>query len=147
MSDAMVPDHLVTDSMIERFLAIDPPQFRALADFDQIIDEIERSYVLGLFFVALSASVVSIERLLNTARIEIHKYIAVKIPELETKGPLNKWQPNIKALVEWGYLSDGLAQELSDLYSLRCRYLHSGGIMTVEADSLKLKPLRLLTAS
>jgi len=25
MSDAMMPDHLVTDAMIDRFLAIDPP--------------------------------------------------------------------------------------------------------------------------
>src|SRR4029077_8049766 len=98
---------------------------------------IERAYVLGFFFAALSASVVSIERLLNRARIEIHKHIAVKIPELEKKGPLNKWQPNIDALAQWGYLSNGLALELSDLYSLRCRYLHSGGITTVEADSLK----------
>jgi len=48
---------------------------------------IERTYVLGFFFAALSASVVILKRLLKHARIEIHKYIAAKISELEKKGP------------------------------------------------------------
>ena len=64
----MVPDYMINDSMIDRYLAIEPPQQRSTTDFDMIVEEIERSYVLGFFFSALSASVVTIERMLNTAR-------------------------------------------------------------------------------
>ncbi len=57
ISDAMVPDYLVTDSMIDRFLEIEPPQTRGTTAFDTVIEEIERAYILGMFFSALSASV------------------------------------------------------------------------------------------
>lgn len=35
------------------------------------------------------------------------------------------------------YLSEGLAKELPEVYEIRCRYLHSGDISTVAADSLR----------
>lgn len=82
ISNAMVPDHLVSEAMIDRFLEIEPPQVRGTTDFDAIIEEIERAYVLGAFFSALSVSVVTIERMLNTARIELHKLSSPKLPKL-----------------------------------------------------------------
>ena len=137
-SDSMVPDYLVSESMINRYLAIEPPQFRGTTKFDAIIEEIERTFVLGMFFSALSAPVVVIERMLNTARIELHKRVSPKIKELWDKGPTNEWQPNIEALVQWKYLGDELAQDLSALYpDVRCKYLHSGSTETVEEDSLR----------
>jgi hypothetical protein len=45
-SDSMVPDYLVNGAMIDRFFAIEPPQFRGATQFDSIIEEIERAYVL-----------------------------------------------------------------------------------------------------
>jgi hypothetical protein len=89
-----------------------------------------------MFLSALSASVVATERMLNTARIEVHKLVLPKKERAGGKGPTNEWQPNIDALAEWKYLSTELAEELSRLYELRCRYLHSGDISTVAADSL-----------
>lgn len=137
MSDNMVPDYLVTESMIDRFLEIEPPPIRATAEFDAIIEEIERTYVLGAFFSALSASVVTTERMLNTARIELHKLVTPKIKHLWGKAATNDWQPNIDALAKWKYLGGDLANELSAVYELRCRYLHSGDIATVAPDSLR----------
>jgi hypothetical protein len=137
ISDADIPDFLVTDSMVERYFALEPPALRSIPDFDVIIDEIERDYVLGQFFSALSASVVTIERLLNTARMELHQHAAPKIKELWGKGALNEWQPNIDALHGWGYLSDGVAAELSQLFAVRCQYLHSGNIQGLEGDALR----------
>ena len=61
--DSLVPDFLVTDSMVARYLEIRPPQFRITTSFDLIISEIERTFVLGQFFAALAASVVTIERM------------------------------------------------------------------------------------
>jgi hypothetical protein len=136
-SDGMVPDHLVSEPMIDRFLEIEPPQARGTIDFDTVIEEIERSYVLGLFFSALSASVVTIERMLNSARIELHSLSSPKIPSLWNKESTNEWRPNIEALASWKYLSETLAKELPEIYQIRCRYLHSGDISTVGADSLR----------
>jgi hypothetical protein len=137
VSDSMVPDYLINDNMVDRFFGIEPPQFRSTTEFDMIIEEIERAYVLGLFFSALSSSVVVIERLLNTARMELHKLVPNKKKRLWGKGPTNDWQPNIDALLEWQYLSTDLAQELSELYDVRCRYLHSGNASGVVVDSLR----------
>ncbi len=39
-SDSMVPDYLVSESMIDRYLAIEPPQFRGTTEFDATIEEI-----------------------------------------------------------------------------------------------------------
>jgi hypothetical protein len=137
VSDDMVPDYLVNDGMIDRFLAIEPPPMRGTVEFDSIIEEIERSYVMGLFFSALSASVVTIERMLNTARIQLHEHSAPKLPKLWGKGSTNEWQPNIDALATWKYISAELAEELTDLYAVRCQYLHTGDISTVRDDSLR----------
>jgi hypothetical protein len=133
--DALVPDRLITDAMIERYLAVRPPQFRVRASFDAIIDEIERSYVLGQPFAAVAASVVAIERMLNDARVRLHAHETEKLKHLWGKGPVNHWRPNLAALVQWGYLPQALADELSDVYEIRCRVLHSGAIDNLELDA------------
>jgi hypothetical protein len=48
---------------------------------------------------------------------------------------LNEWEGNIAALEKWGYLPVGLPEELRALYTIRCQYLHSGQITSLEADS------------
>jgi hypothetical protein len=137
MSEGMVSDHLVTDSMIDRFLEIEPPVLRCTTRFDVIIEEIERAYVLGLFFAAVASSVVTIERKLNTARIEIHKLASPKIKELWDKGATDEWQPNIDALANWKYINGDLAKELTAVYEVRCHYLHSGEISNLRAGALR----------
>jgi hypothetical protein len=137
MSDAMVPDYMVSDLMVDRYFAIEPPVMRGTTEFDVIVEEIERAYVLGLFFSALSGAVVTIERMLNTARIRLHEHASPKVKDLWNKDSTNDWRPNIDALVSWKYLSGELAAELPQVYEIRCRYLHSGSIATVEADSLR----------
>jgi hypothetical protein len=135
-TDAAVPDFLVTDSMIDRWLAIDPPVFRVESDFDPIFQDIEWSYVMGRFFSALAASVVTVERMLNTARMELHPLVTPKLKELWGRGSTNTWQPNIDALLKWGYLSELLAEDLAKLFDLRCNYLHSGSLGGLQNDSI-----------
>lgn len=135
--DSMVPDLLVTESMVDRFVAIDPPVLRVPSTFDTVIEEIERTYVIGLMFSAVSAAVVTIERVLNEARMRLHEHVTPKIKELWQKGPLNEWEGNIAALEKWGYLPAGLPEELRALYAIRCQYLHSGHITSLEADALR----------
>jgi hypothetical protein len=137
MLDSMVPDHLVTQAMVERFLALTPPIASVIPEYQDIINEIEYTYVVGMFFSTVSASCVSTERLLNQARIELHRYHP-KIKELWGKGPSNAWAENIEALQTWGYIDDEFGQELKALYTeVRCRYLHSGPINDLRADALR----------
>jgi hypothetical protein len=136
LTDADVPAYLVTDAMVDRYLAIEPPRLRATTDYDMIIESIEHSYVLGLYFSALSSAVVTIERLLNIVRIELHKVVPTKIAKLWGKGPLNEWEGNIEALESWGYLEPDLATELRRLFGIRCQYLHSGDISSLQVDVL-----------
>jgi hypothetical protein len=135
LSDSMVPDYLVSEGMIDRFLEIDPPVFRVIAEYDAIFEEIESTYVKGMFFSSLSAAVVTIERILNTTRMELHPHVSPKFKQLWPKGPTNEWQPNIDALRTWGYLSDKLAKELEELYAVRCNYLHSGSLASLQMDA------------
>lgn len=135
--DSDIPDKLVSEEMAERYLEVRPPEFSLIPDFQPIINDIEQSYVIGNDFSALSAACVAIERLLNQARISIHKHHK-PIKVLWDKGPTNEWYPNIDALKEWGYLNDTFASELSDIYSkIRCSYLHSGPIEDIRNDALK----------
>lgn len=137
ISDDMVPDYLVSDSMTQRFLSVEPPLMRSVLEFDTIITEIERTFVLGSFVSAISTSVVTIERLLNVARIELHPYATPKIKALWGKGPSNAWLENIEALLRWGFIDEELATELTSLYDIRCQYLHSSSIANAEADALR----------
>lgn len=100
MFDSQVPDHLVSDQMVERYLQLSPPIAAVIPEFQRIIDEIERTYVIGAFFATVSASCVTTERLLNMARIELHQYHP-KIKSLWDKGPSNSWDENIDALATW----------------------------------------------
>jgi hypothetical protein len=137
MSDGDVPDDLVSDQMAERYIALFPPIAAVIPEFQTIVNEIERSYVVGLFFSALSASCVAVERMLNMARIELHQYHP-KIKELWGKGASNSWEENISALRQWGYLDELFARELTDLYqNVRCCYLHSGPIGDMAVDALR----------
>jgi hypothetical protein len=133
--DSMIPECLVSDSMVARYLDVRPPQFRVTAVFDTIIEEIERAFVLGQYFSALAASVVTIERMLNDARMRLHEHSSPKLKQLWEKGPLNDWRENIKALHQWGYLHEELASELTVAYEIRCRYLHSGLIDSLQDDA------------
>jgi hypothetical protein len=135
--DRDISDKLVSEEMAERYLEMTPPVFSLIPDYQSIIDEIEQSYVIGNDFSALSASCVVIERLLNQARIALHKHHKA-IKELWDKGPKNEWYPNIDALKEWSYLDDIFASELSDIYrEIRCRYLHCGEIQNLREDALR----------
>jgi hypothetical protein len=135
--DRDISDKLVSEEMAERYLEITPPTFSLIPDYQLVINEIEQSYVIGNDFSALSASCVVIERLLNQARIALHKHHKV-IKKLWEQGPSNEWYPNIDALKEWGYLDDDFATELSDIYrKLRCRYLHCGEIQNLRNDALR----------
>jgi hypothetical protein len=147
VSDAMIPDYLVSESMVDRYLAVRPPIAAIMPEFQQVIDEIERSYVRGDLFSALSAACVSTERLLNLARIQLHRHHAV-IKELWGKGPSNDWDENIDALQRWGYLDLGFSNELKWTFkNIRCRYLHSSAITDLPGDALRgiTAAYRLLT--
>lgn len=135
--DSDISNKLVSEEMAERYLEITPPVFSLIPDYQLVINEIEQSYVIGNDFSALSASCVVIERLLNQARIALHKHHKV-IKKLWDKGPTNEWYPNIDALKEWDYLDDTFASELSDIYrEVRCRYLHCGEIESLRRDALR----------
>jgi hypothetical protein len=134
ISDSMIPDYLVTDEMIDRYLEITPPPMM-IPEFVEIVSEIEKAYVAGNYFSATSAACVTIERVLNHARIELHPYHQ-KIEYLWNKGPSNEWEANIDALAYWGYLDKDFAAELSGLYKdIRCKYLHSGSLKNLPADA------------
>jgi len=133
--DNDIPDKLVSEEMAERYLEIIPPVFSVIPDYQLIINEIEQSYVFGNDFSALSASCVVIERLLNQARMTLHRHHKA-IKQLWDKGPTNEWYPNIDALKEWGYLDNAFASELSAVYrDIRCKYLHCGEIQNIRQDA------------
>src|SRR5262249_54899439 len=60
-------DAFITNAMSARFLELEPPMNTVIPEFQDVIKEIERAYVLGMFFSATSAASVSIERMLNLA--------------------------------------------------------------------------------
>jgi hypothetical protein len=137
IADSMIPDHMVSDGMVNRYLEISPPLASVIPEFQLVIDEIERSYVLGMMFSAVSASCVAIERVLNLARIQLHKHHAT-VKQLWNKGPLNDWNENIDALAKWGYLEEEFSDELKRIYKdIRCPYLHSGSVADVATHALK----------
>jgi hypothetical protein len=137
IADRMIPDCLVSESMIDRYLEVTPPVLAVIPEFQEIVKEIERSYVRGDLFSALSAACVSLERLLNLARIKLHKHHP-RINPLWTKGPSDKWDGNIDALNRWGYLETDFARELKSVYKdIRCKYLHSGPIRNLRKDCLR----------
>lgn len=136
-TDADVPDRLVSDAMAERCVELRPPLFSVIPEFQDIVIEIERAYTLGLFFSAISAASVAIERMLNLARIELHPHHK-PIKELWGKGPSNAWDENIDALREWGYLDSAFTDELRDLYrNVRCNYLHSGPLGDMAGEAIR----------
>jgi len=138
ISDSDIPDKLVSEEMAERYLEIKPPVFSLIPDYQLVINEIEQSYVIGNDFSALSASCVVIERLLNEARIVLHKHHKDKVvKELWNKDAVNEWYQNIDALKKWAYLDDTFASALSAIYrDVRCRYLHCGEIQNMRQDAL-----------
>ena len=137
--DFDIPDKLVSEEMAERYLEITPPVFSLIPDYQLVINEIEQSYVIGNDFSALSASCVVIERLLNQARIVLHKHHKDKlVKKLWNKDAVNEWYPNIDTLSKWGYFDDAFASELSAVYrDVRCRYLHSGPVQRLRNDALR----------
>jgi len=137
MSDDQVPDHLVSEDMVDRYLALTPPNFSVIPEFQSVINEIEKAFVRGLYFSTVASACVAIERMLNLARIELHHHHP-KIKELWGKGASNSWGPNIDALLSWGYLDEPFAAELATLYEdVRNAYLHSSPLGDVEANALR----------
>jgi hypothetical protein len=135
--ERMIPDFLISESMIDRYLEIAPPVMAVIPEFQEIIKEIERTYVRGDLFSALSAACVSMERLLNLARISLHKHHP-KIKNLWGKGPTDEWGKNIDALRGWGYLERAFADDLKSIFKdVRCKYLHSAPLADLRRDALR----------
>jgi hypothetical protein len=137
ITEETIADELVTDSMIDRYLVIEPPQTLVMPEFDTIVNEIERTYVFGFYFSALSAACVSIERTLNLLRINLHPFHPGTAAEIEGLGPIDNWKKNIDALVQWGYLQeDDSTALLRKQYFIRSKYLHSGSLNELPAHTL-----------
>lgn len=138
ISDSMIPDVLVTDTMIERYLEIEPPEFCVAPDFQPIIDDIEHAYVLGLYFSAVSAACVMVERLINALRIGLHPFHRGTFPDIEGKGPIDNWKKNIDALVAWEYLpEDSFTADVRSLWFTRSKYLHAGPLDDLKNDAAR----------
>lgn len=136
IGERQIPEELVSDSMIDRYLSIEPPQVCVMPEFDAIVSEIERAYALGLFFSALSAACVTIERVLNLLRIGLHPFHPGTADDLATVGAIPNWNKNIDALVSWGYLkNDDFTTELRKQYRTRSKYLHSGPLADLPNDA------------
>jgi len=124
--------------MVERYLEITPPVASIMPEFQDVINEIERTYIRGDLFSAISTACVSTERLLNLTRKRLHRYHP-RIKTLWDKGASNGWDENIDALRQWGYLDDAFAAELKVLYKeVRNRYLHSGPLTSARSDALRM---------
>ena len=137
-TDTMIPDFLVSEAMIDRYLAVRPPQFRIGGEFDAILNEIERAYVLGRLFAAIASSVVTIERMLNEARIKLYPFGNPPVPALKGKGRLDQLASQHRRASSWSFLENEIAEELRKLYKTRCEYLHSAPLGSLERDARRV---------
>ena len=62
------------EAKLKRYLDLKPPNFMAVPDYVNIMNEIRDSYVSGYLYAALTASCCLGERILNTLIISLRDY-------------------------------------------------------------------------
>ena len=115
MSVEQAPDHLVSEDMVDRHLALTQPTFAVIPEFQSATNEIE---------TALCTRPVLLDRRLrmrgDRAHVESSPHrTAPSLPQdkgVVGKGASNSWDPSIDALLKWGYSHEPFAAQPSRLY-------------------------------
>jgi len=134
----------------ERYLSFRPPSLRIITQYHELLQEIEDSYVYGLFYPTLTSSCCLGERIFNILILRLRDYYkrSRHYKRIYRKESFDDWERSVGILSDWKVInSTDVKREYKKLARIRRDVIHFNTLEDIQGKALDaLKAVHDITA-
>lgn len=131
------------DSNIEekykRYMSFKPPSLRMITEYHELLQEIEDSYVYGLYYPSLTSACCLGERIFNILILRLRNYYknSEHYKQIYQKESFNDWTKSIEILSDWKVIdSDEIKAKYEELREIRHGVIHFNKLEDIEGKAI-----------
>ena len=123
----------------ERYMSFKPPPLRVITEYHDLLQEIEDSFIYGLYYPALTSSCCLGERIFNILILRLRDYYKTSehYKRIYRKESFDDWSKSVGILWDWRVIaSDDIKIKYEELKSIRHEVIHFNKLEDIEAKAL-----------
>jgi len=127
------------EEKLERYLSFRPPPFRIITQYHDLLQEIEDSYVYGLYYPTLTSSCCLGERIFNILIIRLRDYYKTTkhYKHVYQKDSFDDWDKSIEILCDWKVITSAdVKTKYKKLAKIRHNVIHFNRLEDIETKAL-----------
>jgi hypothetical protein len=127
------------EEKFKRYMSFKPPSLRVITEYHDLLQEIEDSFVYGLYYPALTSSCCLGERIFNILLIRLRDYYKTSehYKHIYRKESFDDWSKSVKILCDWNVIaSDDIKTKYAELEGIRHEVIHFNRLEDIEAKSI-----------
>lgn len=124
---------------LKRYLSFKPPSLRVIPQYHDLLQEIEDSYVYGLYYPTLTSACCLGERIFNMLIIRLRHYYkkSKHYKHIYNKESFDDWKKSIDILWDWKVItSKDIRTKYRKLASIRHNVIHFNRLKDIEVKAL-----------
>jgi|SRR3989338_4720941 len=127
------------EEKFRRYMSFKPPSLRVITEYHDLLQEIEDSYIYGLYYPALTSSCCLGERIFNILILKLRDYYKTSehYRHIYQKESFNDWSKSIGILCDWKVIaSDDIKIKYEELRDIRHEVIHFNKLEDIEARAI-----------
>mgnify|MGYP001599004465 FL=1 len=120
-------------------MSFKPPPLRVITEYHDLLQEIEDSFMYGLYYPALTSSCCLGERIFNILILRLRDYYKTSehYKRIYRKESFDDWSKSVGILWDWRVIaSDDIKIKYEELKSIRHEVIHFNKLEDIEAKAL-----------
>lgn len=138
------------ENKYKRYISFRPPSFRMITEYHELLQEIEDSYVYGLYYPSLTSACCLGERIFNILILKLRGYYKKSkyYKQIYNKESFNDWTKAIEILCDWNVIdSADIKAKYEELQEIRHGVIHFNKLGDIEGKAINaLKIIYDITA-
>lgn len=127
------------EEKFKRYMSFKPPSLRVITEYHDLLQEIEDSFVYGLYYPALTSSCCLGERIFNILILRLRDYYKTSehYKHIYRKDSFDDWSRSVKILCDWKVItSDDIKMKYAELEGIRHEVIHFNKLEDIEAKAI-----------
>jgi len=128
------------EQKIKRYLSFRPPSLRIITEYHNLLQEIEDSYIYGLYYSTVTSSCCLGERIFNILILKLKNYYKESecYKHIYAKESFDNWDKSIKMLWDWKVItSEDAMIKYKKLTAIRHGFIHFSKLEDIEQKALE----------
>ncbi|MFH1339176.1 MAG: hypothetical protein ABIH40_04990 [Candidatus Omnitrophota bacterium] len=127
------------EEKFRRYISFKPPSLRIITEYHDLLQEIEDSYVYGLYYPSLTSACCLGERIFNILILKLRDYYkrSEHYKHVYQKESFNDWSKSIEILCDWNVInSEQIRNKYEELRDIRHGVIHFNKLEDIEVKAI-----------